>query len=237
MQTSARSAGIDLPADLSMLGLFWNVVLDIRATLDGSEPATLAAARDQLAVIQQLLDSQLPGPAGGMPSLPPAAGDHDPVSVIMRRLQAGELFTAIAAEYAGEPVSARVVRYPDTALNRAEMQWLGAGLDGSTRCMRRRGEIRTASGGKLAARVTSVILRGRVRDEAALQALDETDVPLGTVVDDLGGRREPLWTWPYCGTDTIVHACGLIWLPDGDGREVPAALATEQVTPLDWWAA
>jgi hypothetical protein len=220
-----------------MLGLLWGAVLDIRQTLARPEPATLAGARDRLAVISRLLDEQLPGPPGGMPSLLPGPHDDDPVSVIMRRLAAGELFTVIAAGYAGEPVSARVVRHPDTALNRSEAGWLMTRLDGSARCMRRRGELRTASGGRLIARVTAAILPGRVLDETALKELAETDTPLGTVIERLGGRREPLWTWPYCGTDTILHACARIWLPGPDGGEVPAALATEQVTPLDWWAA
>jgi hypothetical protein len=237
MQKTAHSAGVSFPKDLTLLGTFWDVVLGIQTTLAGPEPATLAAARERLMVIRNLLDSQLPGPQGGMPSLLPDSASDDPVAVIMNRLRAGELFTVIAADYAGEPVTAWVVRYPETSLNRAEAEWLAAGQDGSTRCMRRRGELRTARGDKLAARVTAAILPARVRDETALKELAETDIPLGAVVDRLGGRREPLWIWPYCGTDTILNACGRIWLPGDDGREVPAALATEQVMPLDWWAA
>ena len=75
-------------------------------------------------------------------------------------------------------------------------------------------------------------------DETALKELAETDSPLGAVIARLGGRREMLWQWPYCGGDTILHCCARLWLPRHDGLpgEWPCGLATEQVRRLDWWA-
>jgi hypothetical protein len=228
MQNSAYSASVTLPPDLSLLGVFWGLIADTRLMLDSNAPD-----RAKLAAIAGFLDERLPGPPGGMPSLLPDEADEDPVAVMTRRLAYGELFTAIAGDMAGDAISARVVRSPSSTLNRAEAEWLGSDL--ATRVMRRRGELRTATGGGLVARVTSVLIRERVRDKAALRLLDETDTPLGAVLDELGARREMLWLWPYCGSDAVLHSCARLWLPHG-GRERPAGLATEQVLRLDWWA-
>ena len=147
------------------------------------------------------------------------------------------MFTAIAGDMAGDAISARVVRSPGTTgLNRAEAGWLDAPLD--CRVLRRRGELRTATGHALVARVTSLVIPPRVGDETALKELAETDSPLGAVIARLGGRREMLWQWPYCGGDTILHCCARLWLPRHDGLpgEWPCGLATEQVRDLSWWA-
>jgi hypothetical protein len=233
MQTSAQSAGIDLPADLTLMGLMFDVIADIRLTLTDE-------ARDgcpSCSAIGGFLDERIPGPPGGLPSCVPDQADTHPVSVLTRRLAGGELFTNLAAETAGEPVSARVVRDGRTMMTAAEREQLMAALDGSRVAIRRRGELRTARTDRLCARITSMIIPGRVWDGDALRELEVADTPLGTVLERLGGWREPLWTWPFCSQDTVINSCGRLWLPTRDGHRIPVGLATEQVCRLDWWAA
>lgn len=249
MQTSAHSAGIDLPLDLTLLGSFWDVILDIQQTVNGGEPESLGEARARLSAVRNAIRHRLPGTEDSRPpSLLLPGGDDDPLAVMSRRLAAGELFTAVAGDYAGEPVSARVVRDGRSLMNSSERDQTRAGLDGSGArpVLRRRGELRTGRGSKLIANVTSLVIPARVRQvpgdpgraEAALEALAGTDVPLGQVLEPLGLRREPLWLWPYCSDDTVLNAGARLWLPGPvPGTEWPAGLTAEQVRRLDWWAA
>ena len=175
------------------------------------------------------LSPEPPGlvPARARPgAISPPDGD-DPVAAIAARLAAGELFTAIAADLAGEEIYAAVIREPAATLNRAEERWLMAP---GVRVMRRRGELRTARTGHLAARVTSLVIPSRVPADV-LAELGDTAIPLGAVIARLGGRREPLWQHPYCGPDVVLHSCARLWL-----RGRPAGLAAEAVARLDWWA-
>ena len=249
MQTSAHSAGIDLPPDLTLLGSFWDVILDIQQTVSGAEPESLGEARARLSAVRNAIRHRLPGTEDGRPpSLLLPGDDDDPLAVMSRRLAAGELFTSIAGEYAKEPVSARVVRDGRALMNSTERDWTRANTDGSGRrpVLRRRGELRTAHGNKLIANVTSLVIPARVRQVpgdpgrsgAALEALAGTDIPLGQALEPLGLRREPLWIWPYCSTDTVLNVGARLWLPGPvPDTEWPAGLATEQVRCLDWWAA
>jgi hypothetical protein len=230
---SAQPASLDLPADLTLLATFFDVIASIRRITDNDTPAEA-----KVAGISRCLDERLPGPAGGMPTLLPATTDDDtPVGQLARRMAAGELFTSLAGEYADGPVTARVVRDGLTDMTPGERKHLVSHLDGRMRCLRRRGELRTAAGSRLCARVTSLVIPGRVRDTSALAELEATDKPLGAVLAPLGLVREPLWTWPYCSDDVVINSCARLWLPDPDGISVPVGLATEKVMRLDWWAA
>jgi hypothetical protein len=235
-QTPAPSAGLDLPPDLSLLGTFFDVIAVIRRIADADAPDAA-----KVAGITRALDERLPGPPGGLPTLLPDEHDVSPVGALVRRMAAGELFTNLAGEYAGEPVTARVVRDGTTPMTAGERKHLVTHLDGRILALRRRGELRTARGSRLCARVTSLVIPGRVRDcpggADALRALEETGAPLGAVLEPLGMTREPLWTWPYCSDDVVINACARVWLPGPDGRRIPAGLATEKVMRLDWWTA
>jgi hypothetical protein len=232
-RTSAQSAGLDLPPDLTLMGTMFDVIADIRQVL--TEQAREACP--SCSAIGHALDERIPGPPGGLPSFLPGEADTHPVSVLARRLAAGELFTNLAGQISGEPISARVVRDGRTVLTPAEREQLMAALDGSRLAVRRRGELRTARSDRLCARVTSMIIPGRVWDPDALRELEVADTPLGTVLERLGGWREPLWTWPFCSDDVVINSCGRLWLPRADGGRIPVGLATEQVLRLDWWAA
>lgn len=235
MQTSAQPAGLDLPPDLSLLGTFFDVIATIRRIAENDTPDEA-----KLAGITRCLDERLPGPPGGMPTLLPAGDDDSPVGILARKMAAGELFTRLAGDVAGEPVTARVVRDGLTDMTPGERKHLVSHIDGRMRCLRRRGELRTARGSRLAARVTSLVIPGRVRDaggEDALHELEVTDTPLGAVLEPLGLVREPLWTWPYCSDDVAINACARLWLPGPGGIASPVGLATEKVMRLDWWAA
>jgi hypothetical protein len=235
-KTPARSAGLDLPADLALLGSFWDAIAGIRKTLAADEPHSLGEARAMLSAIRGTLDEHVPGPPDAMPTLIPDGDDL--VAVLAARLRDGELFTCLAAEYAGEPVSARVVRDGGALMTRSEREWLQAHLDASGRrpVVRRRGELRTARGNKLAANVTSLLIPSRV-PEQALRELEDDDTPLGAVLAPYGLHRELLWLWPYCSDDTVLNVGARLWLPGPGRREWPAGMATEQVRRPDWWAA
>ena len=226
----APPASIDVPPDLALLGAFFDVVAVIRRITDSDAPAEA-----QVAGIARCLDTRLPGPPGGLPTLLPDDGDDSPVGQLARRMASGELFTALAQEYAGGPVTARLVRDGLTDMTPGERRHLVSHLDGRMRCLRRRGELRTERGSRLCARVTSLIIPGRVGDACALKALAETATPLGAVLGPLGLVREPLWTWPYCSDDVVINACARLWLPRPDGSRVPVGLAAEKVMRLDWW--
>ena len=233
MKASAQPAGLDLPADLTLMGVMFDVIADIRQTLTPE-------ARERCpgcAAVGGFLDERIPGPPDGLPSYVPDETDTHPVAVLARKLAAGNLFTSLAAKLAGEPISARVVRDGRTTMTSAERDQLMTILDGSRLAMRRRGELRTAQTGKLCARVTSMIIPSRVWDREALRELEETDVPLGAVLERLGGWREPLWTWPFCSDDVVINSCGRLWLPTMSGGRIPVGLATEQVLRLEEWAA
>lgn len=235
MQATAQPASLDLPPDLSLLGTFFDVIAVIRRITDNDTPAEA-----KVAGISRCLDERLPGPAGGMPSLLPPGDDDSPVGTLARRMAAGELFTRIAADLAGEEISARVVRDGMSGMTPGERKHLVSHLDGRMRCLRRRGELRTARGSRLAARVTSLVIPGRVREaggEDALRELEVSDKPLGAVLGPLGLVREPLWTWPYCSDNVVINSCARLWLPGSNGVSVPVGLATEKVMRLDWWAA
>jgi hypothetical protein len=234
---SAQPASLDLPADLTLLGTFFDVIAVIRRITDNDIPAEA-----KVAGISRCLDERLPGPAGGMPTLLPPGDDDSPVGQLARRMAAGELFTSLAGELAGEPVTARVVRDGLSDMTPGERRHLVSHIDGRMRCLRRRGELRTATGNRLCARVTSLVIPGRVREAGgagALAELETADRPLGAVLEPLGLVREPLWTWPYCSDDVVINSCARLWLPDPahGGASKPVGLATEKVMRLDWWAA
>lgn len=239
MQNSAHSASLDLPADLVLMDAMFDVITDIQRTVNGEDPHSLPEARARLSAIRNMLRHRLPGPQGVPPTLMPGEDSSDPVAVLSHRLAGGELFTALAAEIAGEPISARVVRDGASKMTSSERDWTQARTDGSglANVLRRRGELRTASTGKLAARVTSMLIPRRVRDEDALRILATTDKPVGEVLGPLGLRRELLWLWPYCSTDVVLNVGARLWLPGPRDTEQPAGIATEQVCRLDWWAA
>jgi hypothetical protein len=240
MQTaSAQAAGLDLPPDLTLLGTFFDVITDIQRTVNGEDPHSLGEAQARLSAIRNMLRHRLPGAESVPPTLMPPEDEDDPVAVLSHRLAGGELFTMLAAELSGEPISACVVRDGTTPMSRCERDWTQAHVDGSGRrpVLRRRGELRTARTRRLAANVTSLVIPSRVHDEDALRILAETDAPLGQVLAPLGLRRELLWLWPYCGTDTVLNTGARLWLPGPGDREWPAGIATEQVRRLDWWAA
>jgi hypothetical protein len=229
VKASAQPAGLDLPADLTLMGAMFGVIADIRRTLTPE-------ARERCpgcSAIGGYLDERIPGPHGGLPSYVPDETDTHPVSVLARRLAGGELFTELAAETAGEAIVAAVVRDTDTPMPRRERELLMAAA--ADRVNRRRGELRTAATGKLCARVTSVVIPARFPPDAT-DELEDTGTPLGSVLKRLGGWREPLWTWPFCNEDTVINSGARLWLPSAAGR-IPVGLATELVCRLDWWAA
>jgi hypothetical protein len=229
MQTPAQSAGLDLPADLTLMGAFFDVIAFIRQTVTNEDRDRCPSC----SAVAGVLDERIPGPPGGLPTFLPDESDAHPVSVLARRLAGGELFTELAAEIAGGPVSARVVREPGSYLLARERELLMAVT--ADQAARRRGELRTAGGNRLAARVTSVVIPARFPPDA-VDELGDTDTPLGAVMKRLGGWREPLWTWPFCNEDVVINSGARLWLPSAAGR-VPVGLATELVMRLEEWAA
>lgn len=156
----------------------------------------------------------------------------DPALALLRALNTGTLFTQIAEDMRGEPVTADVERLGPPYLFPDELRHLGMEHGESWAAIRRHGHLVTASGAQ-AAKISSVIAAGRIPD-AACRALAATTVPLGRALGP-DARREMLWSSP--GIDGYaVHCCARLWLPVPGRGDLPVALVTERV-PWSWLAA
>ena len=146
--------------------------------------------------------------------------------------------TALFEELAGEQIRIELTGHADRTLSAAECLELRASP--GTRGHHRTGRLRTVSSGLLVARVSSVIVPGRL-PAAALRALGipgpddlappPSTVPLGMVLAGLGVRREPLGarllrdSTLVPGSRACVESSARMWV---DGT--PVALASERVT-------
>jgi hypothetical protein len=159
-------------------------------------------------------------------------------SVVTRLARGTGPATALFEELAGEPVRIDLTGNAYRLLTPAEC--LDLGISPGAYGYQRNGTLRTVNSGLVAAEVSSVVVPDRL-PPAARRALSMSSpddlapvpsvIPLGTVLADLGVRREPLAARLTCsitsvsGRHTLVESWARMWLGDK-----PVALASERVT-------
>jgi hypothetical protein len=199
--------------------LLCGLIRDIRLILVHPDLANAA----KLAAITQTVDQMAPPPGAQAAALV--------VGLLARGTGPA---TALFEELTGEPVRielAASTNRPLTATERLELQ-MPPGACGH----QRNGTLRTVNSGLVAAEVTSLVISERLPasacralgipgpDDAAPPA---SAVPLGTVLAELGVRREPLGARlaSAAGGRVVVESSARMWLGDA-----PVALASERVT-------
>jgi chorismate-pyruvate lyase len=159
-------------------------------------------------------------------------------SVVTRLARGTGPATALFEELAGEPVRIDLTGNAYRLLTPAEC--LDLGISPGAYGYQRNGTLRTVNSALVAAEVSSVVVPDRL-PPAARRALSMSGpddlapapsaIPLGTVLADLGVRREPLGARLTCGITsasgrrTLVESWARMWLGD-----TPVALASERVT-------
>jgi hypothetical protein len=146
--------------------------------------------------------------------------------------------TALFEELAGEPVRIDLAGRGERLLTLTEC--LELNVSPGSYGYRRDGTLRAVNTGLVAAEVSSLVIPGRLPASArrALGMPGPADpepppsaIPLGTVLADLGVRREPLGarltfgTTSASGSRILVESSARMWLGD-----LPVALASERVT-------
>jgi hypothetical protein len=158
------------------------------------------------------------------------AGTCSPaLTTLLARLQAGELYSELAAELAGGPVTCGQLRQDAADVLTAREHWALQTYRGRQCLAVRRSSVLRGESGMAVARVSAVFLPGRVADECARRELADGDVPLGTALAPLGVVRRSLRAWVTGRGE--VRSSGLLLLPDGAGL-LPVALAEEELLPI-----
>jgi len=212
--------------------LLCGLISDIRLILVDPDRANAA----KLAAITQAVDQMAPPPG------PRASGEQAAASVVALLAQGTGPATALFEELAGEPVRIDLVTSTSRPLTAAECRdlRLAPGACDSTFGWQRNGTLRTVNSGVVAAEVSSLVVPGRL-PAFACRALGipgpddpsppPSTTPLGTVLAELGVRRQPLGarvarsTAGASGGRFKVESTARMWLAD-----VPVALASERVT-------
>jgi hypothetical protein len=146
--------------------------------------------------------------------------------------------TALFEELAGEPVRIDLADRGERLLTLTEC--LELSVSPGSYGYRRDGTLRAVNTGLVAAEVSSLVVPGRLpasaRRALGMPGPDDPEpppsaIPLGTVLADLGVRREPLGarltfgTTSASGSRILVESSARMWLGD-----LPVALASERVT-------
>jgi chorismate-pyruvate lyase len=160
---------------------------------------------------------------------PPAAGEDGiaaTVAVAAMLAQGNDPATLLFEKMAGEPVRMELAAHGRRPLTAVECLQLltPQGSAGHQRS----GTLRGRRTGLVTAEVASVVIPERLPEQAqrdlGLLGTAPSGVPLGKVLDSLGGRREPLGTRVTRDGDAAVESSARMWLAG-----LPVALASERV--------
>jgi hypothetical protein len=206
--------------------LVCGLIRDIRLILVHPDLANAA----KLAAITQAVDQMAP---------PPGVHASSAQASVVALLGRGTgPATALFEELAGEPVRIELAGSADRPLTPAEC--LELRMPPGAHGYQRNGTLRTVNSGLVAAEVSSLVIPGRLpaaaRRTLGIPGPDDpapppSATPLGTVLADLGVRREPLGARlargisSAFGSRILVESSARMWLAG-----VPVALASEQVT-------
>jgi hypothetical protein len=208
--------------------LLCGLIRDIRLILVHPDLGNAA----KLGAITQTVDQLAPPPG------PQASASSAAASVAALLARGTGPATALFEELAGEQIRIELTGRADRTLTVAECLELRASP--GTHGHQRTGTLRTVRSGLVAAEVSSLVVPGRL-PASALRALGipgpddpaplPSAIPLGTVLDGLGGHREPLGarllrdSTRVPGSRACVESSARMWV---DGA--PVALASERVT-------
>jgi hypothetical protein len=212
--------------------LLCGLIRDIRLILIHPDLANAT----KLAAITQTVDQMAPPPG------PQASGAQAAASVVALLASGTGPATALFEELSGEPIRIELAASESRPLTATECLELHVppGARDSISGWQRIGTLRTVSSGLVAAEVSSLVVPERLpasaRRALGIPSPDDptpppSAIPLGTVLADLGVRREPLGArlarsaTSASGSRVRIESSARMWLAD-----VPVALASERVT-------
>jgi hypothetical protein len=211
--------------------LLCGLIRDIRLILIHPDLANAM----KLAAITQAVDQMAPPPG------PSASGAQAAAAVVALLGRGTGPATALFEELAGEPIRIELAATTSRPLTAAECLELRMPPDACDRTSgwQRNGTLCTVNSGLVAAEVTSLVVPERLpasaRRALGIPSADDpaplpSATPLGTVLADLGVRRESLGARlaggsTMSGSSVRIEASARMWLGG-----VPVALASERVT-------